>query len=152
MSTPTIARTRRTNVGFTLMEILVVLMILSILAGIVGLNVLHQPARARVQAARMQIKTLRTALHMYHADHNRYPTQQQGLEALVRRPPGGPAGANYPPEGYLDSRSVPLDPWGNPYVYLSPGRRGEPFEIISYGSDGEPGGEGDAADISSSDL
>lgn len=138
--------------GFTLLEILVVIMIIAILAGIVGVNVLRRPAEAKVTAARMQLKQLKHAVELYRLDQGRLPTQEQGLEALVSRPTRPPIPANYPDEGYLDSRTVPLDPWGHEYIYLTPGRRGEPFEIITYGSDGEPGGESDAADISTSDL
>lgn len=139
-------------VGFTLIEILVVVLIITILAGIVGVNILHKPGEARVSAARMQIQQLKTALHLYRAEQGRFPTQEQGLEALVRRPIREPVPEHYPEGGYLDSRRVPLDPWKNEYIYLAPGRAGEPFEILSYGSDGEKGGTGEAADISSSEL
>jgi general secretion pathway protein G len=138
--------------GFTLLEILVVVMIIAILAGIVGVNVLRRPAEAKITAARMQLKQLKHAVELYRLDQGRLPTLEQGLDALVARPTREPVPANYPAEGYLDSRNVPLDPWGHEYIYLAPGRRGESFEIITYGSDGEPGGENDAADISTSDL
>lgn len=138
--------------GFTLIEILVALIIMTILASLVGVSVLRKPGEARVSAARMQIKTLQTAVKLYHAEQNTFPSQSQGLEALVRKPTTSPVPANYPAEGYLDSREVPVDPWGSPYIYLVPGRHDEPFEIISYGSDGEPGGEEEAADLSSSDA
>lgn len=138
--------------GFTLMEVLVVLIIITILAGIVGINVLRRPAEARVAAARLQVKQLAAALKLYYAEQGMYPTAEQGLEALVRKPEREPIPPSYPEGGYLDSFQLPRDPWGNPYVYLRPGRHGEPFEVISYGSDGRPGGEGDAADISSSSL
>lgn len=138
--------------GFTLIEILVVVLIVTILASIVGVNLLHKPGEARVSAARMQLQQLKTAVQLYRAEQGRVPTQEQGLEALVNRPTREPVPSTYPEGGYLDSREVPLDPWKNQYLYLVPGRRNEPFEIISYGSDGEPGGSGEAADLSSSDL
>lgn len=138
--------------GFTLIEILIVVLIITILAGIVGVNVVRKPGEARVSAARMQIQQLKAAVQLYRAEQGLVPTQEQGLEALVSRPTIEPIPPRYPEGGYLDSRRVPLDPWNRPYIYLAPGRQGEPFEIISYGSDGEPGGTGEAADLSSSEL
>jgi len=137
--------------GFTLIEILVVIVIITILASIVTVNVFRKPGEARVAAARMQMKQLQTALQVYRTEQGRLPTQEQGLRALVRRPTREPIPQRYPAGGYLDSPNVPNDPWGEPYVYLVPGRNGEPFELISYGSDREPGGEDEAADISTSD-
>jgi general secretion pathway protein G len=137
--------------GFTLIEILVVIMIITILASIVGVSVLRKPGEARVSAARMQIKQLQTAVQLYRTEQGNFPTQVQGLEALVKPPTSEPVPKKYPAEGYLDTRDVPKDPWGYDYIYLSPGRHTEPFEIVSYGSDGEPGGEGESNDISSSD-
>jgi len=138
--------------GFTLIEILVVVLIISILAGIVGLSVLHRPGEAKVTAAKLQIKTFKSALQLYRMEQNRYPTQEQGLKALCVKPAAPPVPEKYPAEGYLESNRLPKDPWSHDYIYLSPGRNQEPYEIISYGGDGEPGGDGDAADISSSDL
>lgn len=138
--------------GFTLLEILIAVLIISILSGVVGLSLYQHVRRAKVEAARAQIKTFMTALQIYRADHGQLPTQAQGLEALCATPTLEPVPKQYPPEGYLDSRSVPADPWKNPYVYLTPGRHGEPFEIVCYGSDGEEGGAGEAADLSSSAL
>ncbi len=138
--------------GFTLIEILVVVLILSILAGIVGVNVLRHPGEAKVTAAKLQIETFKNALQIYQLEQGHLPTQEQGLEALCHKPRQAPVPEQYPPAGYLDKRSLPKDPWGRPYIYLVPGRSSEPFEILSYGSDGEPGGDGTAADISSSDL
>jgi len=138
--------------GFTLIEILVVVLIISILAGIVGLSVLRRPGEAKVTAARLQVKTFKSALQLYRMEQNRYPTQEQGLKALCAKPSVPPVPEKYPAEGYLESNKVPKDPWNHDYIYLSPGRNQEPYEIISYGSDGEPGGTGDAADISSVDL
>lgn len=138
--------------GFTLLEILVVVMIITILASIVSVNVLRKPAEARISAAKMQIKQLQTALQVYRTEQSRLPTQEQGLEALVAKPTVDPIPEKYPDEGYLESRKLPQDPWKHDYIYLVPGRKGEPYEIMSYGGDGEPGGEGEAADISSSEL
>ncbi len=138
--------------GFTLIEILVVVLIISILAGIVGVGVLRHPGAAKVTAAKLQIKTFKNALQLYKMEQNRFPTQVQGLEALCVKPSVAPMPESYPDDGYLDSRNLPKDPWGRPYIYIVPGRSNEPYEIISYGSDREPGGTDDAADISSSDL
>ncbi len=142
----------KANHGFTLIEILVVVLIITILAGIVGVGVLRHPGEAKIAAAKLQIKTFKSALQLYRMEQNRYPAQAQGLPALCRRPSIPPVPEKYPEEGYLDSRNLPQDPWKNDYIYIVPGRNNEPYEIISYGSDGEPGGTGDAADISSSDL
>ncbi|HMP74145.1 MAG TPA: type II secretion system major pseudopilin GspG [Kiritimatiellia bacterium] len=138
--------------GFTLVELLVAIAILSILVGIVAVNVLNQPSEAKVAAAKAQIRTLKMAVQMYKTDNGYLPTMNQGLEALVTAPTTPPTPRNFRAGGYLDSRRLPLDPWNNPYIYLVPGSHGQPFEIISYGRDGQPGGEGDAADISSADL
>lgn len=143
----------KSSKGFTLLEVLVVVMILSILATIVGVAVLKEPGKARVTAAQVQIQsTFEMGLDRYYLAHGMYPTQEQGLESLVRIPDIEPIPKNYPPEGYLKKPKVPLDPWGNEYLYLMPGSDNSKYEIISYGSDGKPGGEGEAADISSLDL
>ncbi|HMP89562.1 MAG TPA: type II secretion system major pseudopilin GspG [Kiritimatiellia bacterium] len=138
--------------GFTLVEVLVVLAIISILGGIVMLNLVGKPAEARVTAAKTTLRALKSAVNTYRIDNGTVPTMQQGLQALITKPTTPPIPQNYPDGGYLDTRQLPRDPWNNDYIYLVPGRRGEAFEIITYGSDGQPGGEGDAADISSSDL
>jgi len=143
---------RQKSGGFTLLEILVVVLIITVLATIVGVNVAREPGKARVAAATAQIQAFRTALQLYQMEQGRIPTQEQGLQALCTCPTVEPIPERYPENGYLDSRTVPLDPWGHPYVYLVPGTTGEPYEIISYGSDGEPGGTGEAADISSAKL
>ena len=143
---------RDSQSGFTLIEILVVIIIITILASIVSVNVLRKPGEARASAAKLQIKQLQTAVQLYRTEQGRVPTQEQGLEALVSKPVTDPMQPQYPAEGYLESRKLPKDPWNNDFIYLVPGRGGEAFEIISYGSDGEPGGEGDAADLSSSGL
>ena len=138
--------------GFTLIEILVVILIITILASIVSVNVLRKPGEARVSAGKLQLKQLQTAIQLYRTEQGRVPTQEQGLEALVSKPVTDPVPLQYPPDGYLESQKLPKDPWNNDYIYLVPGRKGDVFEIISYGSDGEPGGEGEAADLSSSEL
>jgi len=143
-------RTRRG--GFTLLEILVVVLIISVLAAIVGVNVAQEPGRARVAAAEAQIGTFRTALQLYRMDNGRLPTLRQGLAALCRKPRTPPVPSAYREGGYLDTRNLPRDPWGHPYVYLVPGPDGAPFDIVSYGADGEPGGEGEAADIRSAEM
>jgi general secretion pathway protein G len=138
--------------GFTLVEIMVVILIITILAGLVAVNVMHAPGESRVAAAKLQINQIQTALDLYKMANSRYPTQEQGLEALVRKPTREPIPASFPDDGYLKSHTLPKDPWGHDYVYLCPGSAGEPCEIISYGSDGEEGGTGEAADLSSSNL
>ena len=138
--------------GFTLIEILVVVLIISILAGVVGISVLRHPGEAKVTAVKLQIKTFKSALQLYRMEQNNYPTQDQGLKALCVKPMTPPVPEKYPAEGYLESSKLPKDPWDHDYIYLVPGRNQESYEIISYGRDGEPGGKGDAADISSSEL
>lgn len=138
--------------GFTLIEVLVVLAIISILAGIVAINIVNKPGEAKVAATRTQLRAIKTAVNIYRTDHGAPPTMTQGLAALIEKPNAPPVPATYPADGYLDTRTLPRDGWKNDFIYLVPGRRGESFEIISYGSDGQPGGENDAADISSSDL
>lgn len=138
--------------GFTLVEVLVVIAIISLLAGVVLLNIAPQIGMGSQAAAKAQIQVLSSAATTYRMAHSRYPTQAQGLEALVQKPTQEPIPQNYPDSGYLNSRTLPLDPWKRPYLYLSPGRQNEPFEIFSYGADGEPGGTGADADISSADA
>lgn len=125
--------------GFTLIEIMIVVVIIGLLAGLVAINLLPQAEQAKRTTARTQMKTFEQALDLYRLDNGRYPTTEQGLEALIE---GGRRG-----EAYLRG-SIPKDPWGNEYAYLSPGDGGRPYEIISYGADGQPGGTGDNADIS----
>ena len=137
------------NAGFTLVEMLVVLAIISLLAGVVVLNVAPQLLAGSQGKAKAQIQIFSTALNTYYAQQGRYPTQEQGLEALVQKPVRGPIPSSYPEAGYLATRELPLDPWGNPYIYLIPGRQGEVFEILTYGADGEEGGTGADEDLSS---
>ena len=138
--------------GFSFIEILVVVAIISILATTVGVSVYHWIGKANVAKARDQIGRFKVALEMYHAEQGVYPSQAQGLASLCREPTVPPQPKNYPQGGYLDSLEVPLDPWGNDYVFTLPGPGGKPFEILSYGRDGEPGGTGEDADVSSLDL
>ena len=143
---------RAARAGFTLVEILVVIAIISLLAGVVLLNIAPQIGMGSQAAAKAQIQVLSSACTTYRMAHGRYPTQQQGLEALVRKPSQEPVPENYPAGGYLSGHTVPPDPWKNPYIYLCPGRNDENFEILSYGADGEPGGSGADADVSSADA
>lgn len=143
---------RAPRAGFTLVEILVVIAIISLLAGVVLLNIAPQMGLGSQAAGKAQIQVLSSAITTYRMAHGRYPTQAQGLEALVQKPSQEPIPQNYPEGGYLSGRSVPLDPWKRPYIYLIPGRQNENFEILSYGADGEPGGSGANADISSAEA
>lgn len=130
--------------GFTLIEMLVVLVIIGLIMGLVGPRVLNYLTEARVKAARLQIEALSSSLDLYYLDTGRYPTTSEGLTALVRRP-GNMAGWNGP---YVKGGIVPEDPWKHDYIYRSPAE-GAPYEIISLGSDGREGGTGNAADIKS---
>src|ERR1051325_572206 len=133
----------RKNDGFTLVELLVVMIIIGLLAALVGPRFIRQEEKAKVKAARAQIELLSTALDTFRLDVGRYPSSQEGLEAL-RTQPGGIERWDGP---YL-KKDVPVDPWGKAYVYKSPGDHG-PFDVLSYGADGAPGGDGDNRDIAS---
>jgi general secretion pathway protein G len=130
--------------GFTLIELMVVLVIIGVLAALIVPNVLDRADDARVAAARVDVNNLVQALKLYRLDNQRYPTAEQGLQALVQRPNTSPIPTNW--KATIDK--LPKDPWGNPYVYLNPGLKGE-VDVMSYGTDGQPGGEGKAADIGS---
>lgn len=132
----------RTARGFTLIEILVVVVILGILAAIVVPKVMERPGEARTVRAQQDIRGITSALGLYKLDNFVYPSTAQGLEALVRKPSGQPDAPNW--KGYLDD--VPRDPWGRPYQYRSPGQHGA-FDVFTLGADGKPGGDGEAADI-----
>lgn len=142
---------RITHYGFTLIEILIVLFILSILAAIIAPRLIGRTDDARVAEAKVQIKNFDTALKLFKMDTGFYPSTEQGLEALIIKPVTGQIPKNYKEGGYLEKNKVPADPWGNPYVYVSPGAQGE-YDIISYGADGTPGGEGYDADITNWDM
>ena len=137
--------------GFTLIELMVVLFILGILAGLVVPRIMGRPGEAKQTKAKIQIEGLETALKLYKLDTGRYPDTEQGLEALVQMPDTGIVPKKWREGGYLEKGKLPLDPWGNPFVYLSPGANGE-TDIISYGADGVPGGEGEDRDINSWEL
>lgn len=132
--------------GFTLIELMVVLVILGVLAAMIAPRIMDRPDEARIVAAKADIATIVQALKMYRLDNIRYPTTEQGLQALIAKPVMAPVPNNWKTGGYLEK--LPNDPWGNPYVYLNPGRQGE-IDVISLGADGEAGGEGKDADIGS---
>jgi general secretion pathway protein G len=139
---------RRRGAGFTLIEIMAVVLIMGFLAGIVGVAVFGQLDKARVTTAQTQIKSLENALAFYQMDNGHFPSAEQGLEALVRPPTSGPQPRNYRPGGYLQGGQVPLDPWGNPFQYESPGQiNTNSFDLWSFGADGRPGGDGVNAEI-----
>ena len=138
---------RTRTAGFTLIEVMVVIVILGVLAALVVPRVMSRPDEARVVAAKQDIASLMQALKLYKLDNRRYPSAEQGLQALVERPAGAPAPANWKP--YLDR--LPLDPWGSPYQYLNPGLQGE-VDVMSLGADGLAGGEDFDADIGSWSL
>ena len=133
--------------GFTLIEVLVVVVILGILGAVVVPNLLSRPDAARLQAAETDIRMLASALDVYRLDNFQYPSSEQGLEALVQRPTGFPEPPNYNPDGYI--KKLPSDPWGSKYVYE---RRDTNFSLFSLGADGQEGGEGQNADIRFADL
>ena len=130
--------------GFTLIELMVVLVIIGVLAALIVPNVLERADDARVTAARTDVNNLMQALKLYKLDNQRYPSGEQGLEALIRKPSVGIVSPNWKP--YLDT--LPGDPWGRPYQYINPGVQGE-IDVFSFGADGQPGGEGKNADIGS---
>jgi general secretion pathway protein G len=130
--------------GFTLIELMVVLVILGVLAALIAPKLMDRPDEARKVAAKQDIATLVQALKLYRLDNMRYPTTEQTLQALVAKPSLNPVPQNWKAGGYLDR--LPKDPWGHPYLYLSPGRNGE-IDVVSLGADGQPGGEGNDADI-----
>ena len=134
--------------GFTLIELMVVIVILGILAGLIVPRIMGRPEEARRMKARVQLESIETALKLYKLDNGSYPTTEQGLQALVEAPGSGRLAKAWREGGYLEKGKVPLDPWDNEYVYLSPGIHGD-FDLMSYGFDGEPGGEGKDKDINS---
>lgn len=139
--------------GFTLIELLVVIVILSILATFVGIRIMSKPEEARRTQAQIQIQALENALKMYKLDTGEYPSTEQGLSALVEKPTTGTVPRNWREGGYLEKSKVPKDPWKNDYVYLYPGvQNPNGFDLFSYGADGQPGGEGDDADVGNWDT
>ena len=139
----------RRQAGFTLIEIMVVVVILGILAALVVPQVMNRPDQAKVTVAKGDIKAIGAALDMYKLDNFSYPSTQQGLDALAQKPGGNPPPRNWNADGYL--KRVPKDPWGNDYQYLSPGAKG-PYDLYSLGADGKQGGTDLNADIGNWDL
>jgi len=136
----------RSNKGFTLIEIMVVLIIIGLLAGIVVPRLMGRTEEAKRTKTAVQIKNLQSALDLYKLDSGNYPTTDQGLQALIEKPAIGEIPRNWKEGGYMDK--IPKDAWGNNYVYISPGVHGD-FDLYSYGADGEEGGEGKNTDIQS---
>ena len=139
---------KRNNRGFTLIELMVVIVILGILAGLIIPRIMGRPEEARRMKGRIQIESIETALKLYRLDNGEYPSTEQGLEALVESPTVGQLPKAWRKGGYLEKGKVPKDPWGNDYIYLCPGLHDD-FDLMSYGADGEPGGEDNNADINS---
>lgn len=139
------------NEGFTLLEIIVVVFILSLLVAIVAPRIMGRTDDARIAEAKVQIRNFETALKLFKMDSGFYPDTQQGLDALVEKPAAGRIPQNFREGGYMEQKKIPMDPWGNPYIYVSPGLNGD-FDIVSYGADGKEGGTGKDADIKNWDL
>jgi general secretion pathway protein G len=139
------------NQGFTLIEIMVVIVILGVLAALIAPKFIGQEEKAKRIQTKVQIKSLETALQLYRLDNGKYPTTEQGLQALVEAPAAGELAKSWREGGYLEKGKVPKDPWRNDYIYLSPGTHGD-FDLISYGPDGIAGGEGKNEDINNWDL
>ena len=135
--------------GFTLIEIMIVITIIGILAAFIVPKIMGRPDEARIIAAKQDIASIAQALKLYRLDNMRYPTTEQGLQALVKKPVIAPVPPNWKGNGYLER--LPNDPWQHPYQYLQPGFHGD-FDVLSMGADGAPGGEGNDADIGSWDL
>ncbi|TVQ97919.1 MAG: type II secretion system protein GspG [Desulfovibrionales bacterium] len=142
----------RQQSGFSLIELMIVVVILGLMATLLVPRVMDRPDEARVAKAKMDIRTLESALRLYRLDNGAYPTTEQGLAALIRKPEIAPLPRNFRDGGYLESSTVPRDPWGNEYRYRSPGQQGRGYEITSLGADGKEGGTGFAQDINSWEL
>jgi len=141
----------KNNHGFTLIEIMVVVIILGILATYIVPKIMGRPEEARQVKAQMDITTLESALRLYKLDNGAYPSTEQGLRALVEAPNTEPIPRKYHKGGYIEKGKIPRDPWGNDFIYLSPGIHDD-YDIISYGADGVPGGEDENKDINSWEL
>jgi general secretion pathway protein G len=137
--------------GFTLIELMVVIVILGILAGLIVPRIMGRPDEAKQLKAKMQIESIETALKLYRLDNGSYPSTDQGLEALVTPPETPPVPRKWRDGGYLEKGRVPSDPWGNNFVYLSPGVNGD-YDITSFGADGVSGGDGKDSDINSWEI
>jgi len=142
---------RRNVKGFTLIELMVVIVILGILAGLIVPRIMGRPDEARRAKARIQIESLETALKLYKLDNGNYPTTEQGLQALVDPPATGSPLSNWRQGGYLEKGKVPKDPWDMEFIYLSPGAHGD-YDLSSLGADGEPGGEGKNKDVNNWEM
>lgn len=149
MKLNTVKQRQTGQAGFTLIEVMVVVVILSILAAFIVPKIMERPDEARVMKARQDIRSLESALKLYKLDNYVYPSTDQGLEALVTKPAGSPEPKNYKEGGYIER--LPKDPWKNAYIYLSPGSHGD-IDIYSLGADGQAGGEGVNADLGNWDL
>ena len=133
--------------GFTLMELLIVIMILGLLASIIAVRYSDKPGEARIMKATMDIGTLENAVKLFKLDNAYYPSTEQGLQALVEKPTIGRIPTKWREGGYLEKGTLPKDPWGNEYYYMSPGVHNRTFDIWSYGGDGEEGGDGEDSDV-----
>ncbi len=138
----------RRESGFTLIEIMVVLVIIAILGALIGPQILGQVGEARIKATRLDLRNLSTALDMYQMDNFRYPTTDQGLQALVQKPGLDPVPRNWRAQGYIRGGTLPDDQWDNPYRYRQPGDGGRPYNLYTLGADNQEGGEGEDADFS----
>ena len=139
------------NRGFSFIELMVVIIILGILAGMIVPRYMGRTDDAKTVKTKIDIAALETSLKMYHLDNGVYPTTEQGLMALIEKPTSEPVPRKWNENGYLDKKKLPKDPWGRDYLYLSPGVNGD-YDILSYGADGAPGGEGKNKDINNWDL
>ena len=141
----------KSNCGFTLIELMVVVVILGILASLIVPRLMGRTDEARVIKAKVDISAIETALKLYRLHNGNYPSTEQGLRALIEEPTTEPLPRRWDKNGYLEKKSIPKDPWDREYIYLSPGVHDE-YDIISYGADGDPEGEGNDADIKSWEL
>lgn len=146
----TMTKTHLNGNGFTLIELMVVIVILGILAGLIIPRIMGRPEEARRMKARVQMESMETALRLYKLDNGVYPSTEQGLQALVEAPTVGELPRAWRKGGYLEKGQVPKDPWGYEFVYLCPGLHGD-FDLMSYGADGQPGGEEQNEDVNSWD-